>query len=127
MIMKKYMRIQGHEYSYGTGKPTGVFSLNHRRVNDGTYSAEDAQLFKDTDQWFKDNLVQPPFYEQGNPLKATTYFKTENYEPMREKSEILMNLLDKYKVPYDIVFTDYIGKIIYEDEYQVAVVDEEKE
>ena len=42
---------------------------------------------------------------------------------MRGKAEILMSLLDKYKVPYDIVFTDYVGNVIYEDEYQVAATD----
>lgn len=122
MLKKKYMRIQGHEYSYVTGKPTGVFSLNHRRVDSGVYSPEDAQLFKDTDRWFKDNLVEPPFYEEGNPDKAITYFKTERFCDMREKAEVLTGLLDKYKVPYDVVLTDYVGKIIYEDEYQVAVI-----
>ncbi len=121
-IIKKYMRIQGHEYSYGTGKPTGVFSLCIRRVDNGIFSKEDAKIFNDTNQWFKDNLVQPPFYEQGNPDRAITYFKTDNYEAMREKSEILTGLLDKYNVPYDIVFTDHAGKIIYEDEYQVGVI-----
>ena len=43
---------------------------------------------------------------------------------MRDKAEILMSLLDKYNIPYDIVFTDHIGKIIYEDDYQAAVIDE---
>ena len=121
-VTKKYMRIQGHEFSYGTGKPTGVFSLCHRRVNDGTFTPEDAKLFADTDQWFKDNLVQPPFYADGNPQKAVTWFKTDTYEAMREKSEILTALLDKYNVQYDMVFTDNAGEIIYEDEYQIAVI-----
>lgn len=122
--VKKYMRIQGHEFSYITGKPTGVFSLCHRRVNSRVFSNDDIQLFLRTDQWFKDNLVEPPFYAQGNPDKAITYFKTDSFEPMREKAEVLTGLLDKYKVPYDIVYTDYVGRIIYEDEYQVAVIDD---
>lgn len=123
MTQKKYMRIQGQgEYSYGTGKLTGVFSLCHRRVNDGTFSPEDAKLFADTDQWFKDNLVQPPFYADGNPRKAVTWFKTAAFPAMREKTQILTGLLDKYSVPYDIVYADDVGDIIYEDEYQIAVV-----
>jgi hypothetical protein len=32
-----------------------------------------------------------------------------------------MGLLEKYNVEYDIVYTNFIGKIIYEDDYQVAV------
>jgi len=30
-------------------------------------------------------------------------------------------MLDKYHHPYDVVYTNYVGKIVYEDEYQVAV------
>jgi hypothetical protein len=33
-----------------------------------------------------------------------------------------MNLLDKYNVNYDIVMTNCPGQIIYEDEFQVAVI-----
>lgn len=73
-----------------------------------------------------DNLPEPPFYgdTNDNPQGAITYFKTESYEPLKQKAEVLMNLLDKYNIPYDIVYTDCVGKIIYEDKYQVAVIDE---
>ncbi len=124
--VKKYMRIQGRETAYRTGKPVGVFILNWRRIRDGIYSKEDAELYNSTHKWFLENLPEPPFYgdNNDNPQGAITYFKTAAFEQMREKAEILMVLLDKYKVPYDIVYTDYVGKIIYEDEYQVAVIDE---
>ena len=124
--MKKYMRIQGRELAYRTGKPVGVFILNWRRVRDGVYSEEDCRLYEETEKWFKDNLPEPPFYGENNenPQGAVTYFKTSAFEAMRGKAEILMSLLDKYKIPYDIVFTDYVGRIIYEDKYQVAVIDE---
>lgn len=124
--VKKYMRIQGRETAYRTGKPVGVFILNWRRIRDGIYSKEDAELYDRTHKWFLENLPEPPFYgdNNDNPQGAITYFKTAGYESMREKAEILMGLLDKYKVPYDIVYTDYVGKIIYEDEYQIAVIDE---
>ena len=124
--MKKYMRIQGRELAYKTGKPVGVFILNWRRIRDGVYSQEDAELYDKVHNWFLDNLPEPPFYgkDNDNPQGAITYFKTEKYDEMREKADILMSLLDKYNIPYDIVFTDYVGKIIYEDDYQVAVIDE---
>lgn len=123
--MKKYMRIQGRELAYRTGKPVGVFILNWRRVRDGVYSEEDSELFEQTENWFKAHLPEPPFYGENNdnPQGAITYFKTEKYDEMREKADVLMSLLDKYSVPYDIVYTDYVGKIIYEDDYQVAVID----
>ena len=43
---------------------------------------------------------------------------------MSEKAEMLTGLLDKYNAPYDIVFSDYVGKIVYEDKWQVGVIDE---
>ncbi|MBR1749776.1 MAG: hypothetical protein IJ740_02685 [Ruminococcus sp.] len=123
--MKKYMRIQGRELAYKTGKPVGLFILNWRRIRDGVYSQEDTELYECVHEWFLENLPQPPFYgdNNDNPQGAITYFKTEKFEQMREKAELLMSLLDKYCVPYDIVYTDYVGKIIYEDDYQVAVID----
>ena len=42
---------------------------------------------------------------------------------MLEKIQPLIDLLDKYDIPYDIIYTNYVGKIIYEDDYQVGVID----
>ena len=42
---------------------------------------------------------------------------------MLEHIQPLIDLLDKYGIPYDIVYTNHVGKIIYEDEYQVGVID----
>lgn len=126
MKLPKYMRIQGRETAYKTGKPVGVFVLNWRRIRDGIYSKEDADLYDETHKWFLEHLPEPPFYgdNNDNPQGAVTWFKTEAYEEMREKAEVLTSLLDKYNVPYDIVFSDYVGKILYEDKWQVGVIDE---
>lgn len=40
---------------------------------------------------------------------------------MLEKPEPAMKLLDKYSHPYDVVYSNFIGDILYEDRYQVAV------
>ena len=33
-----------------------------------------------------------------------------------------MGLLEKYGVHYDIMFTNCVGEIIYEDDYQITVI-----
>lgn len=126
MKLPKYMRIQGRETAYRTGKPVGVFVLNWRRIRDGVYSKEDSELYDEIHKWFLEHLPEPPFYgdNNDNPQGAVTWFKTEAYEEMSEKAEVLTGLLDKYNVPYDIVFSDYVGKIVYEDKWQVGVIDE---
>lgn len=32
-----------------------------------------------------------------------------------------MKLLDKYNRAYDVVYTNFVGTIVYEDEWQIAV------
>ena len=40
---------------------------------------------------------------------------------MLKKIEPAVRILDRYNHPYDIVHTNHVGTIIYEDEWQVAV------
>ena len=40
---------------------------------------------------------------------------------MIEKLQPLMDMLEKYAKPYDVVYTNFPGRIVYEDEWQVAV------
>ena len=125
MQLPKYMRIQGREIAFKTKKPVGIFVLTWRRVRDNIYSEEDKNIYYQIDKWFKKYLPEPPFYgdNNNNPQGAVTWFKTENSKVMLEHIQPLIDLLDKYNVPYDIVYSNYVGRIIYEDEYQVGVID----
>lgn len=40
---------------------------------------------------------------------------------MTEQLEPALELLEKYKHPYDVVYTNFVDNIVYEDEYQIAV------
>ena len=40
---------------------------------------------------------------------------------MVKKLEPAIALLDKYNKPYDIVYTNFAGTIVYEDDWQIAV------
>jgi ribosomal protein S18 acetylase RimI-like enzyme len=40
---------------------------------------------------------------------------------MIEKLYPLMDMLEKYAKPYDVVYTDFPGRVVYEDEWQIAV------
>jgi hypothetical protein len=117
----KYLRVQVR-YSGKTGKPVGIFVAVYHLMNAGALSEEETQRYKDIEAWFEECLPNPPFYDDGNPDKAITYFKNNTTSHMLERVMPLMGLLDKYEVPYDVVYTNYPGKIIYEDDFQVAVV-----
>lgn len=115
----KYMRIQGREESYITKYPKGIFSICWRLIYDSIMSEEDENIFREIDDWFKENLPEPEPCKQGE--KVITFLKTETTEEMIKKISPAIQLLDKYSHPYDVVYTNFVGKIIYEDEWQVAV------
>ena len=116
----KYVRIQGRELSYVTQYPKGIFGMCWRMIYDGVMSEEDANLFETIDGWFIANLPEPPMCKSGDQ-KVITFFKVATSKEMLEHIEPAMELLDKYNHPYDVVYTNFVGNIVYEDEFQVAV------
>lgn len=96
----------------------GIFGMCWRLVLDGKMSEDDANQFKAVERWFADNLPEPEPCK--NQEKVITFFKTGAVE-MLEKAEPMMRLLEKYSHPYDVIYTNFVGDIVYEDEWQVAV------
>ena len=117
--MYKYMRIQGREDSYITKYPKGIFSLCWNLIRDKVLTAEEEQLFISIDEWFKAELPEPEPCK--NHEEVITFFKCDKTGHMIKKLEPAIKLLDKYDKPYDVVYTNFVGTIIYEDEWQIAV------
>ena len=117
--MYQYMRIQGRDNSYVTGYPKGIFSLCWNLVNAKVMTAEEEALFISLNEWFKAELPEPEPCKRYEPV--ITFFKCGSTELMRQKLEPAIGLLEKYRVPYDVVYTNFVGTVIYEDAWQVAV------
>lgn len=115
----RYMRIQGREESYVTKYPKGVFSLCWNLIRDGVLTEAEKALFIAIDEWFKENLPEPE--PCLNHEKVITFIKCAATEEMLEKLQPAIALLDQYQKPYDVVYTNFVGTIVYEDEWQVAV------
>jgi hypothetical protein len=113
------MRIQGRENSYITKYPKGIFSLCWNLIKEEKLTDEEKELFISIDNWFKDNLPEP------NPCKnheeVITFFKCESTLDMVGRLKPAIALLDKYQKPYDVVYTNFVGSIVYEDDWQIAV------
>lgn len=130
LLLPKYVRLQGRETSYMTKKPVGFLTLCWRRIKNDVFTEADKNKFLEAEKWFKDNLPYPPFYGENNDDAnaningAICYFKTSYANNIWERIVPLLELLDKYEITYDIVYTNYPGKIIYEDDFQVGVIDD---
>ena len=120
----KYVRIQGRDLASNTMHPAGIFAMCVRLIQQGLMDEVDAALYREIDSWFVESL---PFPEPCmNKEKVVCFFKTENADLMLRMLNPAMWLLDKYGVPFFMVYTNTPGEIVYEEEYQVTVkVDED--
>ena len=115
----KYMRIQGQELAANTMYAKGVFSMCWQLIQNDVMEEEDAELYKEIDSWFADELPWPPQCKTRE--KVVCFFKTENTEEMMKMIRPALWLLEKYNHPYFLVYTNTPGEIVYEDKYQVVV------
>ena len=115
----KYLRIQGLELAENTMYNKGVFSMCWQLVQNDVMEKEDADLFVEIDDWFRQELPFPP--QCKGQEKVVCFFKTENSDMMIKMIRPALWLLEKYDHPYFLVYTNTPGEIVYEDQYQIAV------
>lgn len=89
----KYVRIQGREMAANTNYAEGVFSISYQLIQKDVMEDEDADLFREIDKWFSEELPYPP--QCKNREKVVCFFKTENSSEMMKMINPVMWLLDK--------------------------------
>ena len=114
----KYVRIQGKSLARNTMHAKGIFSVCWDLIQHKVMEEEDEGLFKEIDDWFADNLPWPPQCKRQEPVIC--WFKTENSEEMMKMIRPALWLLERYDVPYYLVYTNTPGEIVYEDKFQVV-------
>ena len=114
----KYVRIQGKELAKNTMYAKGIFSMCWGLIQQDVMDAEDADLFREIDGWFAENLPWPP--QCMNRESVICWFKTENSQEMLKMIRPALWLLEKYHHPYFLVYTNSPGEIVYEDQFQVV-------
>ena len=119
MMNFKYVRIQGQELAANTMYAKGIFSMCWQLIQNDVMDEEDADLYKEIDDWFAQELPWPEPCKRQE--KVVCFFKTENSEEMLKMIRPALWLLDRYNHPYYLVYTNSPGEIVYEDKYQVAV------
>ena len=115
----KYVRIQGKELAANTKYAKGVFSMCWQLIQNDTMIDEDADLYREIDDWFASHLPWPEPCKRQE--KVVCFFKTENSEEMMKMIRPALWLLERYNHPYYLVYTNTPGEIVYEDKYQVVV------
>lgn len=98
----------------------GVFAAYWHLKQAGQFSDQDLRVATELYDWFQEHVPDPPFYAEGNPMRAITWWKAEAVEVVRKARE-LAALVASYGVEITEVTTSSPGPVVYEDEFQVAV------
>ena len=125
----RYYRVHTADQAYLTKQPRGIFTTVGKLVDAGVLSEAETEEYWNNRRYFEDVLPVPPFYDQGNPDGAITWFKdTPEGNRIWEEMTFYRNMAVKYGVQlYISECTDIPGEIIYEDDFQIAVKNPRKD
>jgi hypothetical protein len=123
MTVMRYYRVHTADQAWLTKQPRGIFTTVGKLVDAGVLSEAETEEYWNNRRYFEDVLPVPPFYDQGNPDGAITWFKdTPEGNRIWEEMTFYRNMAVKYGVQlYLSECTDIPGEIIYEDNFQIAV------
>lgn len=118
-----YFRIHSSDIAWKTQQPYGIFVAVWKLVESKTMNEEEIVEYWKQREYFEKVLPVPPYYKDGNPDKAVTWFKdTEQGKDIYNQMSFYRDMCKKYGVQLYKTETEEIpGEIIYEDDFQIAV------
>lgn len=120
----RYFRVHTADIAYLTKQPRGIFTAIWKLVEEKTTNEEETKEYWENRKYFEEVLPVPPFYEAGNTQGAVTWFKdTPEGNRIWEKMTFYRKMAEKYGLKlYISERTELPGEVIYEDAFQVAVI-----
>jgi hypothetical protein len=116
-----YLRVQAR-YVGRLGVEVGVFVAVIHLQRAGRQSADEEEVWVEIDDWFKAHLPYPPFYADGNTIRAVTWFRDPMPEDMSTRICRLRTILRRHAVDHDLVRSTEPGQIVYEERFQIGVI-----
>lgn len=121
----KYFRVHTSDIAYITQQPRGIFTAVWKLVEEKILTEEETAEYWKNRECFEKVLPVPPFYESGNKERATTWFKdTPQGQDIWKQMDFYRAMCKKYGTKLYRSETENLpGQVIYEDDFQIAVVD----
>ena len=118
-----YFRVHTADTAYLTQQPRGIFTAVAKLIDAGTTTEEETAEYWRNREYFEKVLPVPPFYDQGNPDRAVTWFKdTAEGHRIWDEMSFYRRMAGKYGVKLYVSKTEELpGEVIYEDDFQIAV------
>ena len=121
-----YYRVHTADIAWATKKPRGIFTTVGKLVDAKLLTEEEEKEYWKNREYFEKVLPVPPFYDQGNPEGAVTWFKdNEKGNDIYAQMTFYRDMCEKYGVKlYTTRCEEVPGRVIYEDDFQIAVINE---
>ena len=118
-----YFRVHSADIAYKTQQPRGLFVAIWYLVDAKKLTEEETAEYWKNREYFEKVLPVPPFYENGNPDHAVTWFKdTPQENDIFRQMTFYRQMAKKYGVKLYISKCEELpGEVIYEDDFQIAV------
>ncbi len=114
-----YLRFQGRVPNLGTASKLGIFQLAFELRD--RFDAPDyvTRIMAEHLSWLKLNLKSPKVLDDDDNARAICWFKSAAQEPLAHIWP-MKAMLEDYGYSIDVLKTRDPGRIIYEDDWQVA-------
>ena len=118
-----YYRVHTSDIAYMTKQPRGIFTAVWKLVENKTLTEEEEKEYWKNREYFEKVLPVPPFYEQGNPDNATTWFKNaEAGNDIWKQMTFYRDMCKKYRVRLYLTECEELpGELVYEDAFQIGI------
>ena len=120
-----YLRFVVSDIDEDSGRELGVFHAVRNLRSDGKLQPQEEKQHDVIREWFNEHLERPtrftaskPPYNAKSP-KAISWFKDSASEHIKRVRE-LVKILHHHGISVQMLKTDRVGYIVYEDEYQVV-------
>ncbi len=120
-----YVRFVVSQIDAESGQPLGVFQAIHGLCYHGRLSSREQQQDEEIGRWFDKHLEKPtrftaakaPYYRKKN--RAISWFKDSAREHIKRIRELVV-ILERHGYVVEMLTTDRVGYVVYEDEFQIV-------
>ena len=96
----RYYRVHTDETAWITKQPRGLFTAVGKLVDAGMLSEKEEKDYWKNREYFERILPVPPYYEQGNPEGAITWYKdTKEANRIFHEMSFYRRMAEKYGIP----------------------------
>lgn len=116
--MSRYVRYIVNQRVAGQSGAVGLFTAAYQLRDDVDLTSYDYQRLEELLAWFRTELAVPP----RHVIPAGAVFWYREVGRFSQRMWELAQLLEEYGYTVELVTASFVGRILYQDEHQVAAI-----